>query len=133
MSRIGILGVAVAAIAGSGCLVHVDHVADPDRAFKEARREASQARRASGSPSRLNILAYDPDEEELVRVELPLWLAREACDDDDFEIDFDSGRHSRRARELRGRLTWKDIEDAGPGILLEVEEHDDERVLIWLR
>jgi hypothetical protein len=132
MSRIRILGVVLAAAAGSGCLVHVDHVADPGEAFREARREASRARGESGTPSHLNLLAYDPGEEELVRIELPLWLARKVCDDEAFEIDLDR-RQSRRARELRGRVTWKDIEEAGAGILLEVEEDDDERVLVWLR
>jgi hypothetical protein len=37
-----------------------------------------------------------------------------------------------RLGALRQRWRWEDLEDAGPGVLLEV--HDaGERVLVWLR
>jgi hypothetical protein len=125
-------GLAVAAVLGSGCLIHVDQVGDPARAFREAHGEAARAGRDGRPPHELVILAYDPGDEELVRVELPMWLVRRVCEDDgdfDSSIGDDGGR---LARKLRHRWRWEELESAGAGVLLEA--HDDgERVLIWLR
>jgi hypothetical protein len=132
MGRIGRLGVVAVAVAGSGCLVHVDHVREPEAAFQEAREDAARARRHGGAPHELGLLAYDPSDGELVRVELPLWLVRRACQDGgDFGVTLDDDRLERLGA-LRQRWRWEDLEDAGPGVLLEV--HDaGERVLVWLR
>jgi len=133
MRRARVLGAALAAMLGWGCLVHVDHVRDPGPAFKDAYEEASRAGRRGGSPGKLALLAYDSDDGELVRLELPLWMVRKVCDEDGgFDIDLD-GRDEERARKLRRRIRWEDIEDAGPGVLLEVEDDDGQRVLVWLR
>jgi hypothetical protein len=67
-----------------------------------------------------------------VRISLPLWLVRKLDRDGRLELDLDDedrGRSRRLARRLR---SLKDIERAGLGVLLEVEERSGERVLVWL-
>jgi len=125
-------GAIAAAVLGAGCLVHVDRVADPSAAFREARADAVRAAERGGAPHELALLAYDPGEGELVRVELPLWLVRRACEDGDFDLDLEDERGERLARKWRHRWRQSDLEDAGPGVLLEARDADD-RVLIWLR
>ena len=115
------------ALAGAGCLVEVDQVADPRPAFEKARREAGRLQGRPGPAQELNILAYDRDESRLVRVSLPMWMVRKL---DDEQIDLDG--HDRVERALRRRLTLRDIELAGLGLLVEVEERDSQ-VLVWLR
>jgi hypothetical protein len=61
-----------------------------------------------------------------------MWLVRKIDDGD--EIDLDLGDEGGEAAErLRSRLRLKDIEQAGRGILVEVEEEDGDQVLVWLR
>jgi hypothetical protein len=115
------------ALAGAGCLVEVDQVADPRPAFQKARREAGRLQGRPGPTHELNILAYDRDQGQLVRVSLPMWMVRQ-MEDEAIELD----GHERTQRALRQRLTLKDIEAAGPGVLLEVEERGSQ-VLVWLR
>jgi hypothetical protein len=121
-----------AAVVASGCLLHVDHVSDAGAVFREAREQAAEARTRGGAPRVLGLLAYDADDGELVRLEVPIDLARRTCEKEGgFGVTL-GGKHERMARRLRHRWRWEDVGDAGPGVLLEV--HDaGERVLIWLR
>jgi len=116
-----------AALAGAGCLVEVDHVADPRPAFEKARREASRYQGRPGPAHELNVLAYDRDESRLVRVSLPMWMVRN-LEDEEIELD----GHDRMEGTLRRHLRLRDIEEAGPGLLIEVEERESQ-VLVWLR
>jgi hypothetical protein len=131
MKRGGAVVAIVLSVLASGCLVHVDRVADPRPAFREARDEAMELQGRPGPAHRLNILAYDPDEEQLVHVRLPMWLVHE-LDDDDLVIDGDWDWDRRLRRKVRRRLDLEDLERAGLGIIVEVRERDGERVLIWL-
>ena len=115
------------AVVGAGCLVEVNQVADPRPAFERARREASRYQGRPGPAHDLNVLAYDRDEGRLVRVSLPMWMVRQLEDE---EIDLDG--HGRIEGALRRHLTLREIEEAGLGLLIEVEERDS-RVLVWLR
>lgn len=128
--RLSVLGfVVAAALAATGCLVEVtvDRVADPGPAFDKARKEALRYQGRRGPAHQLNLVAYDRDDGELVRISVPMWVVRELDDD---ELHFDG--HDAVERKLRRHLRVRDLQEAGPGILLEVEERDG-RVLIWLR
>lgn len=82
---------------------------------------------SSSRPHRLKMLVYDPDEGQLLRISLPLWLVKEGLDQEaensvhshgpDFE--FDMKGFSRAVREMP------------PGLLAEVLT-DREKVLLWL-
>jgi hypothetical protein len=130
MRRSGLLAGLVAAALGGGCLVQIDHVSDPYRAFERARTEAL-AVAGPGRPHELNVLAYDASERELVRVSLPLWLVRKAQGRIDW--DGDHGREGDVRARVSERLRHLKWEEAGRGILMEAEEDGGEQVLIWLR
>jgi hypothetical protein len=130
--------VALAAATTAGCLVSIDHCTDPVAAFREARAEAQRVTGRPGKAKQVNVLVFDPDEEELIRVSVPLWLARKAYDvaegeDVASEWGADEGTEARAARHLRRRVRFADLEKAGPGVLVEVEGDDGEQVLVWLR
>jgi hypothetical protein len=128
MSRVGLLGILLAAAVGAGCLVQIDHVADPGSAFRDARAEAARVQGQPGPPHQVNVLVFDPDDHKLVRVRVPLWLCRKL----ERRIDFhDDEEHV--ARTVRRHVRLEDLEKAGLGVLVEVEENDGEQVLIWLK
>jgi len=52
-------------------------------------------------------------------------------DDMDVDEDDDDAEHVRRA--LKRRIRLEDIEKAGLGMLVEVDEKDGEQVLVWLK
>ncbi len=129
--RSGMLGAGLAALLSTACLVEVHQVADPQEAFRRARSEAGRYQGQPGPGRELNVLAYDGNDHELVKISLPLWLVRKIDrEGDDLDLD---GRSGRLSGHLRRHLTLKDIEKAGLGILVEVEEEGGDQVLVWLR
>jgi hypothetical protein len=128
----GILGVVLAAGLGTACFLEVHKVSDPRAAFEKARSEAQRYQGQPGPGHELNVLAYDGHDGELVKVSLPLWLVRKIDrEGGDLELDGQDGRLKER---LRRHLRLRDIEKAGLGILVEVEEEESgDQVLVWLR
>ncbi len=125
MNRTG----ALAVLLLGGCFVEIHRVADPRPDFARARDEAARLQGRPGPPHRVNVLVYDDSDRKLVRVSVPLWLVRKI--EKDGEIDL-GGDAEGLAEGVRPRLRLKDIEKAGLGILVEVEEDGDDQVLVWL-
>ena len=73
----------------------------------------------------LHILAFAADESRLVRVDVPFWLLRMKSG----PIAFSS--YASGFDDERVRLRVEDIERRGPGIVLDVNERPEGRVLIW--
>ena len=121
--------VILSTLLGTGCLVQIDHVSDPRSAFREARAEAQRYQGRPGPAHQVNVLVYDPGDRELVRVSVPLWLCRKLQG----KIDWDDRGEERAARAVKRHLRFEDLEKAGLGTLLEVEEEDGDQVLVWLR
>ena len=123
------------ALLGTGCFVDVTHVTDPEPAFRKARAEAESLAGRKGPARSVQVLVYDPDERELVRVSVPMWLARRIEKESNWdEVDLDSAEGGDRAlRALRGRISFEDLERSALGTLIEVEEDDGEQVMVWLR
>lgn len=130
---------ALALLFQAGCFFEVDRVSDPRPAFRRARAEAEKVQGQRGPARRLNVLVYDPDEGQLVRVSLPLWLCRKIEKDIDWD---ESDREWSRAerddaervrRRVKRHVRLEEIEKAGLGILAEVEDDDGSQVLIWLK
>lgn len=127
--------VALLAVVETGCLVQVTKMKDPRPIFETARAEAERYAGRPGRPKELNILVWDPSDDELVRVSVPMWLVRKAerhADWDEVELG-DDDVSNRVHRSLRGRLRLRDLEGAGLGTLVEVDEEDGEQVLVWLK
>ena len=135
MRRSAILMVAMAALLETGCIVQITKVADPRPVFEQARLEAARYAGKTGRAREVNVLVYEPDEEQLIRVSLPMWVVRKMerhVDWDEVDVaDDDDAAHVKRVLERRVRL--EDIEKAGLGMLVEVDEKDGEQVLVWLK
>jgi hypothetical protein len=74
----------------------------------------------------LSVMAWDSDDEKLVRVDVPFWLLR--LKDDPLDILSDSGIHGHRIR-----ITVADIERMGPRLLIDHRGRHGDRVLVWTR
>ena len=134
MRRSAILMVAMAALLEVGCLVQFTKVADPRPIFQQARLEAGRDAGKPGRAREVNVLVYEPDEGQLIRVSLPIWLVRKMehhVDWDDIDVDDEDAEHVKRV--LKRRIRLEDIEKAGLGMLVEVDEEDGEQVLVWLK
>jgi hypothetical protein len=132
----GMAALGVAALLSAGCLVQVETVRDARPEFARARREASQLQGQRGPAHELNVLVYDAEEKKLVRVSMPMWLVRKVAKhaNDGDRLDLDFGPDDERAeRAVKRHVRFEDIEKAGLGVLVEVEEDDGEQVLVWLR
>lgn len=118
----------------SGCLVEVKTVADPGPALARARAEVEELASRPGPAQSLQVVAYDPDERKLVRVGLPLWLVHKAGDLDEMDLGDEVGDELGQdlGRRLKG-VSLRDLEKVGRGALVEVEDDDGTRVLVWLR
>ena len=134
MRRSAILMLAMAALLATGCIVQITKVADPRPMFQQARLEAGRYAGRPGRAREVNVLVYEPDEGQLIRVSLPIWLVKKMenhVDWDDVDVDDDDAEHVRRV--LKRRIRLEDIEKAGLGMLVEVDEKDGEQVLVWLK
>jgi len=75
----------------------------------------------------LHVLAFDPDQNKIVRVTLPFWLLRLAPSG-----RFNLGNRGVDIDTERMHLTVDDLERAGPGLVLDGRgSRDGERVLVW--
>src|SRR2546425_2413651 len=88
----------------SACLVEINHVADPGPAFAQARREAARFQGRPGPAHHVNVLVYAHDDGQLVRVSVPMWLARKvARREGDFDVDFGGGGRAEGKGKRHGR------------------------------
>ena len=90
--------------------------------------EAEVRRRAQASdtrPASLHLMVWDPDDERLVNLRIPLWLLRFG---DDATVDF-----SEADGDVVGNLNVSidDLDHHGPGLLLDYQDEGRERVLLW--
>src|SRR4051812_6359362 len=76
-------------------------------------------------PQTLNIMAFDPDDERVVRMDLPFWLLRLKMRGTRFEV----GGNNVDLAKLR--LTVEDLERFGPTLILDQRDSNGSRVLIW--
>jgi hypothetical protein len=124
--------VILAAVLQAACFVEVRHVADASVAFREARAEAQRYQGRPGPARQVNVLVYDPDDRELTKVTVPMWLAKKAAGHVDFDAELD-GDDEESFRRVKRRLPIEALDKAGLGLLVDVDEDDGEQVLVWLR
>ena len=80
----------------------------------------------TGEPRALHIVAYDKRAGKLVRFSVPFWLLRMAPDGkvsigDDMLDDVHGVE----------KLTVKDLEALGPGLLIDEQKPNGDQVLVW--
>jgi hypothetical protein len=73
----------------------------------------------------MHVVAWDPDDHDLVQLTLPMWLLRLKSG----PIDLTSHRLPGRARRLN--LTIEELERYGPSLLVDHTGRDGDRVLVW--
>jgi hypothetical protein len=77
------------------------------------------------APKTLNVMAFEPRDERVVRMDLPFWLLR-------FKMRgsrFDVGGSNVDLAKLR--LTVEDLERFGPTLIVDHKDSDGSRVLVW--
>ena len=84
----------------------------------------ANAERPAGKerPAALNIMAFDPDEEKIVRMDIPFWLLR-------LKSSFSVGGGAIDLAKLR--ITVEDLERFGPTLIVDHKDRDGARVLVW--
>ncbi|HEY7501908.1 MAG TPA: hypothetical protein VH740_25530 [Vicinamibacterales bacterium] len=83
------------------------------------------ARTESRTPAHLNVLAFDPDDERIVKVTIPFWLLKFKAHGT--TVDFNGGRLD--LEDLK--LTVEDLERMGPTLIVDLQTNTGERVLVW--
>ena len=148
---IGILG--IVAMAGVGLYVFSRHIdtktatpATASRDFERVRaqftgqrplieldargkylRSNTDRRTPPGAraPEALNVLAFDPDDNRIVKVSIPFWLLRMKMKGT--TIDFNGSQMD--LEDLK--LTVEDLERFGPTLIVDHASTSGERVLVW--
>jgi hypothetical protein len=87
-----------------------------------AERAAAKAER---TPENLHILAFDPDDERVVRLTIPFWLLR--FKSRGAQIDF----NGRKMNLEDLKLSVEDLERYGPALIIDHAGDDGEHVLVW--
>ena len=84
-----------------------------------------QRKPGAKTPDELYVLAFDPDDERIVKVTIPFWLLR--FKSHGTTVDFNGGRLD--LEDLK--LTVEDLERFGPTLIVDHQGHAGERVLVW--
>lgn len=77
------------------------------------------------SPDSINVMAFDPDDGRIVRVNVPFWLVRMKMSGATIDLN---GKHMN-LEDLR--LTVEDLERFGPTLIVDHRNATGERVLVW--
>jgi len=76
-------------------------------------------------PQSMNVMAFDADDEKVVRMELPFWLLRLKSGGANFSM----GGGNLDLAKLH--LTVEDLERYGPTLILDHKDRKGARVLVW--
>ena len=77
------------------------------------------------SPDELHVMAFDPDDGRIVRVNIPFWLLRMQMGG--AAIDLNGNRFDLEDM----KLTVEDLERFGPTLIVDHRSTSGERVLVW--
>jgi hypothetical protein len=88
--------------------------------------EKARHNRSGARIEHIHVLAFDPDEDKLVRLSIPWWLVRMKGSG---RVRLNSG--SSMFDSERVSLDIEDLERHGPGLILDAADRNGQRVLIW--
>jgi len=77
----------------------------------------------------LHVSAYDASKDKLVEMSIPFWLLRMVPEGGKMQVNGEEVLNHLSTPS--GRLTAKDIEALGPGLLVDDTRPDGTRVIIW--
>jgi hypothetical protein len=75
----------------------------------------------------LHIIVWEPDEQKVVRLNVPFWLLR-MTKGQPIKLSSNPDPHGE---PMRLRITAADLERRGPGLILDYKEASGQRVLVW--
>jgi hypothetical protein len=101
----------------------------PYLVIKDGEPVVTEAPAASpGKPvEALHIIIWDPDEQKVVKLNMPFWLLR-MTKGQPIRI---SSHDDSGGKAMKLRITADDLEKRGPGLILDHKEATGERVLVW--
>jgi hypothetical protein len=76
-------------------------------------------------PQSLNVMAFDADDDKVIRMELPFWLLRLKSDHSRFPMNGESVDLAKM------HLTVEDLERYGPALILDHKDRKGAHVLVW--
>jgi hypothetical protein len=85
--------------------------------------------RSPVSLTSLHVSAYDPSKDKLVEMTIPFWLLRMMPEGGKMQVNGDEVLNHLSTPS--GKLTAKDVEALGPGLLVDETRPDGTRVIIW--
>ncbi len=74
----------------------------------------------------MHVLAWDADDQQLARFEIPFWFLRLK------EAPIRFGTYATGLDELKISLTAAEIERYGPGIIADISREGRDRALLWV-
>jgi hypothetical protein len=77
----------------------------------------------------LHVTAYDSSKDKLVEMTIPFWLLRMVPEGGKMQVNGEEVLNHLSTPS--GKLTAKDIEALGPGLLVDETRPDGTRVIIW--
>ena len=105
---------------GQKPLIELDERGD----FKKANTTRERPANAK-PPDAIHVMAFDPDDGQLVRVHIPFWLLRMKAGGT--TINFKG-----RSMELEDlKLSVEDLERFGPTLIVDQRDTNGNRVLVW--
>lgn len=107
-----------AKFTGTQPLIELDERGDFIRANTD--RPAGAVR-----PQTLNVMAFDANDEKVVRMEVPFWLLRLKSGGSHFSMNGESVDLARM------HLTVEDLERYGPTLILDHKDRKGAHVLVW--
>jgi hypothetical protein len=79
----------------------------------------------------IRVLAYDPREGRVVRVDVPIWLARMSLSGRGGSIRRQITVNGEKIEFDAGNLTFEDVERHGPGLIVDTGDGRGGQVLVW--
>lgn len=122
----------------SACYIEIkENVRNPEPYINKATKEAERAERDSfwkRRASSLNIFIYDRESNDLVKINIPIWLFN-------FCVDIADEFSNEPSKDFKVHSNWdcdidfralKKLSKLGPGLLMEVKD-ENSLILIWMR
>lgn len=109
-------------------------VNNPDKYFRQAYERLVRIHtfdpEREGKTHQIKVLIFDRSDRQLVRITAPFWLVNKI-------MDFGAkASHEEEGFDFEDRYDFgwrniKDLQDVGPGLLIEVDDEEN-RILVWI-
>jgi hypothetical protein len=99
---------------------------DEEGRLSDAELKRRAALESQRTPETLRVLIWNDREGKLVRLSIPFWLMR--LGSGGYDVDLSDGGNVRVGKV---RVDPRELGRAGPGLVLDQQESDGTRILLW--